>query len=124
MPVSSEIALPGGYSLTSKVPFRFHGLYAIGCIFFLLNIVLFLFNCVMISLRFILFKDTFRASFHHPTEGLFLPSAILSAGTILIGMSEYGFPKTGYWFNTAIYITYWIYCIVAILGSCGIYLIL
>jgi tellurite resistance protein TehA-like permease len=89
-----------------------------------LNIALFLFNVTMISLRFYMFPDTFRSSITHPTESLFAPSAIVSFGVILIGCAEYGFPKTGYWFNATIWVMYWIYCVMAIIGSCGIYLTL
>ncbi len=61
--------IPDGY--------RFRGLYAIGCLFFILNMVLFLFNVVMISCRFWYHPDTFRASLTHPTESLFVPHLLI-----------------------------------------------
>jgi hypothetical protein len=51
----------------------------------------------MISLRFYWFPKTFKASFLHPTESLFIPAAVISFGTILINISQYGVGKTGDW---------------------------
>jgi len=106
------------------VPFRFHGIYTLGCIFFILNIVLFFFNIVMISLRFYFFPKTFKASFLHPTESLFIPAAIISFGTILINISQYGVAKAGYWLEMTMCILYWCDCGLAICFSIGIYLIM
>ncbi|KAL1610431.1 hypothetical protein SLS60_002098 [Paraconiothyrium brasiliense] len=106
------------------VPFRFHGIYALGCIFFILNIVLFLFNVITISLRFYWFPKTFKASFLHPTESLFIPAAIISFGTILINISQYGVDQTGVWLEKTMLILFWIDCGLAISFSIGIYLIM
>lgn len=78
----------------------------------------------MISLRFYWFPKTFRASFLHPTESLFIPAAAISFGTILINISQYGVDRTGYWLEDTIYVFYWIDCGLAICLSVGIYLIL
>ncbi|KAF1348754.1 voltage-dependent anion channel [Delphinella strobiligena] len=109
-----------------QVPYRFPGLYAIGCIFFILNIVLFLFNVTMISIRFKLYPATFKASIQHPTESLFMPAAVISIGTILTGISEYGFHegKTGPWLINAMVVLFWVYCALAMTFTCGTYLIL
>jgi tellurite resistance protein TehA-like permease len=106
------------------VPFRFHGLYALGCIFFILNMVLFAFNVTMISLRFYFFPRTFRASFLHPTESLFIPAAVISFGTILINITQYGVDTTGYWLERTMAIMYWLDCGLAVCFSIGIYLIM
>lgn len=106
------------------MPFRFHGLYAIGCIFFILNLVLFLFNITMISLRFYYYPRTFRASFLHPTESLFIPAAVISFGTILINISQYGVDYTGDWLEHVMRVMFWIDCGLAVLFSIGIYLVM
>ncbi|GAB7350558.1 hypothetical protein MBLNU459_g1136t3 [Dothideomycetes sp. NU459] len=108
------------------VPYRFHGLYAIGCIFFLLNVVLFMFNVVMISLRFYFHPSTFAASIRHPTESLFIPALIISIGTILTNITQYGYHegKTGPWLIDTMVILFWTYCALAMCFTCGIYLIL
>ncbi len=106
------------------MPFRFPGLYAIGAIFFLLNIVLFIINVSMISLRFYLYPETFMASILHPTERLFLPAAVVSFGTILINISQYGLHKTGDWLNSAVAILFWLDAALAFLSSMGIYLVM
>lgn len=109
---------------TLLVPFRFPGLEAIGIIFFLLNLVLFILNIALISLRFYCHPETFRASFMHPTERLFVPSAVVSFGTILINISQYGPNNTGHWLNQAVLVLFWIDCGLAILSSLIIYLLM
>lgn len=104
---------------------RFRGLYAIGCIFFLFNIFLFLFNIAMISARFYFYPYTFRASFLHPTESLFVPAAAVSFGTILINITQYGVGhQTGDWLEWTMIVMYWFYCALATILSATIYLIL
>ncbi len=86
--------------------------------------VLFVFNSVMISLRFYWFPRTFKASFLHPTESLFIPAAVISFGTILINISQYGVGKTGHWLEPTMCILYWCDCGLAIIFSIAIYLIM
>jgi tellurite resistance protein TehA-like permease len=103
---------------------RFPGLYALGCMFFILNMVLFAFNIAMISTRFYHHPSTLRASFLHPTESLFVPAAVISFGTILINITQYGIGETGPWLDHTMIIMYWIYCALAVIFSSGIYLIM
>lgn len=118
------MATGGIANVLHNVPFRFNGLYEIGCVFFLLNIALFIFNVVMISLRFYFYPSTFRASFLHPTECLFIPASVISFGTVLLNISQYGVDFTGSWLEDAMVVLYWVYCCVAIVFSSGIYLIM
>ncbi|EKG20145.1 C4-dicarboxylate transporter/malic acid transport protein [Macrophomina phaseolina MS6] len=118
------MATGGIANVLHNVPFRFNGLYEIGCVIFLLNVALFIFNVVMISLRFYFYPSTFRASFLHPTECLFIPASVISFGTILLNISQYGVDFTGSWLEDAMVVLYWVYCGMAIVFSCGIYLIM
>ncbi|KAF2660549.1 hypothetical protein K491DRAFT_688294 [Lophiostoma macrostomum CBS 122681] len=118
------MATGGLANVLYTVPFRFRGVYALGCIFFILNMALFLFNISMISLRFYYYPRTFRASFLHPTESLFIPAAVISFGTILINISQYGVDHTGYWLEHTMAILYWVDCGLAVCFSIGIYLIM
>lgn len=111
-------------NLSKTVPFRFHGLYVIGFTFFILNIVILFFNVVMISCRFFFYPYTFKASFLHPTESLFIPASIVSIGTVLMNISQYGVNRTGEWLNTAVMVLFWIESCLAIILCVGIYLIL
>ena len=80
--------------------FRFPGLYTLGCIIFLFNLLLFIFNTIIISIRFYFWPETFKASFLHPTESLFIPSVIISIGTIFVNITQYGVgDKTGAWLS-------------------------
>lgn len=112
--------------LTNPVPFRFPGLYAIGCVFFILNIVLFLFNVAMISCRFYFYPRTFKASFLHPTESLFIPAASISFGIILINISQYGvgMAGVGQWLERCMVVLFWFDCGFACGLSICIYLIM
>ncbi|EON65264.1 hypothetical protein W97_04502 [Coniosporium apollinis CBS 100218] len=119
------MATGGIANVLSSVPYRFNGIYGIGCAFFLLNIVLFIFNVLMISTRFYLYPSTFKSSFLHPTESLFIPAAVISFGTVMINVVQYGVgDRTGLWLENTMVVMYWIYCALAMLFSCGIYLII
>lgn len=108
------------------VPYRFHGIFIIGVIFFLLNIVLFIINIIMISLRFRYHPDTFISSLTHPSESLFVPASVISLGTILLNITEYGASsdKVGPWLTDVMVVLFWIYCALAFVFCCGIYLIM
>ncbi|KAK5108969.1 hypothetical protein LTR62_007684 [Meristemomyces frigidus] len=118
------MATGGVANVIYHVPYRFPGLYTIGCIFFLLNLVLFLFNLIMISCRFYLYPHTFKASFLHPTESLFIPAWVISLGTILINVTEYGIDHAGPWLAFTMRILFWTYCALAVVFSLGIYLVM
>jgi tellurite resistance protein TehA-like permease len=104
---------------------RFHGIYALGVIFFLFNIFLFIFNITVITTRFAIYPLTFKSSFLHPTESLFVPAGVISFGTILINITQYGVgSQTGEWLERTMIILYWMYCALAVISSSTIYLIL
>ncbi|KAF2793958.1 hypothetical protein K505DRAFT_407777 [Melanomma pulvis-pyrius CBS 109.77] len=118
------MATGGIANVLYSVPFRFSGLHTLGCIFFILNMVLFAFNVSMISLRFYFYPRTFKASFLHPTESLFIPAAVISFGTILINITQYGVDTAGYWLEQTMAVMYWADCGLAVAFSIGIYLIM
>ncbi|EME41476.1 hypothetical protein DOTSEDRAFT_135232 [Dothistroma septosporum NZE10] len=120
------MATGGVANVLYQVPYRFHGLYTIGCIFFLFNIVLFLFNVTMISMRFYYYPHTFKHSILHPTESLFIPASLISIGTILINVSQYGVsqPSTGDWLLNTMVVLFWVFCGLAVCFSAGIYLVM
>ena len=78
----------------------------------------------MILTRFIVYPSTFRASFTHPTESLFVPAFAVSFGTILITIVEYGFGEVGTWLNRAVLVLFWFDAALALVLSVAIYLIL
>lgn len=75
-------------------------------------------------MRFSFFPYTFKASFLHPTESLFVPATAVSFGTILINVTQYGPDNTGEWLNDAIGILFWFQATLAVVLSAGIYLLL
>ncbi|KAL0265286.1 hypothetical protein SLS55_001251 [Diplodia seriata] len=103
------MATGGIANVLHNVPWQFNGLYEIGCIFFILNLVLFVFNVFMISMRFYWYPSTFRASFLHPTECLFIPASVISFGTVLLNISQYGVDYTGSWLEDAMVVLFWLW---------------
>ena len=106
------------------VPYRFKGLEAFGKVFLILNIVLFLLSCTLITLRFNFNPGSFRKSFLEPSESLFIPASVISVGIILMTIAQYGIPATGRWLHITFKVLFWIYATLALLSSCCIYLIL
>lgn len=78
----------------------------------------------MISLRFYGHPETFRASFLHPTERLFIPAAVVSFGTILLNISQYGPGHAGEWLTNAVVVLFWVDVALALIASMGVYLIM
>ena len=78
----------------------------------------------MISLRFKWYPSTFKSSIVHPTESLFTPAWLISLGTILMNITEYGTDEhTGLnWLLATMHVLFWVYCAMAVVFSCGIYL--
>ena len=109
---------------SNLVPYRFRGLDTIGIVFFLFNLVLYVLIWCLLIARFYLYPYTFKASFLHPTESLFVPASLVSFGTILINISQYGPDHTGPWLTYAVGILFWIDAALAVISSAGIYLIL
>ncbi|KAH8690955.1 voltage-dependent anion channel-domain-containing protein [Talaromyces proteolyticus] len=105
-------------------PFRFNGLDAIGIVIFLLNIALYIMIWGLLLIRFICFPYTFKASFLHPTESLFVPATVVSFGTILINISQYGPDRTGPWLLHAVNVLFWFDFTLAFCLSAGVYLLL
>lgn len=78
----------------------------------------------MISLRFHFYPNLFIASITHPTEVLFVPACIISLGTILLNITQYGTTpgKTGTWLVDTMFVVFWVYCGIAVILSASIYL--
>lgn len=108
----------------TAVPYRFRGLETIGVVVFIFNIVLYVVIWCLLIMRFYFYPYTFKASLLHPTESLFVPASVVSFGTILINISQYGPQKTGPWLSRAVEILFWIDAILAVIFSAGIYLLL
>lgn len=92
-----------------NTPNTFTGLRTIGKVFYILDIVLFLAFCVLMSLRFYLRPVVFTASLHTPPEALFFGAFWVSIALILNGAAIYGVPSSGPWLVTALKICYWLY---------------
>ncbi|KGO64156.1 C4-dicarboxylate transporter/malic acid transport protein [Penicillium expansum] len=101
------MATGGLANVLYQVPFRFKGLDTIGVVVFLINIALYLIIWALLLIRFYHYPYTFKASFKHPTESLFVPASIVSFGTILINVSQYGPENTAVMFSAGVYLLLW-----------------
>ncbi|KAL3420542.1 c4-dicarboxylate transporter malic acid transporter [Phlyctema vagabunda] len=118
------MATGGMANVLHSIPFRPRWLRIIGATIMLFNIGLFLLNCTFLALRFRWNPGSFRASFTRPKESLFVPASVVSAGTILINICQYGIPNTGVWLQTTMQILFWVYAGIAFIASATIYLII
>ncbi|KAH6722727.1 voltage-dependent anion channel-domain-containing protein [Leptodontidium sp. MPI-SDFR-AT-0119] len=119
-----NMATGGIANVINGIPYKSEWLRIIGVILFLSNIVLFLINCVFISIKFKIRPGSFTASFTSSSESLFIPASVVSLGTILINMCQYGIPYTGPWFQTVMQVCFWAYVSLSVIASSGIYLII
>jgi len=108
----------------ANTPNRFPGLDAIGKIFYILNLVLFLLFNIAMGPRAVWFPRRFLASLHHPIEGLFFGSYWVSVSLILNGAQSYGVPSCGPWLPRALLVVFWIYCAVVLIVAIGQYFVL
>lgn len=81
-------------------------------------------NCTIISMRFIKYPETLKASVTHPTESLFVPAAVVSLGTVILNIGQYGLGHTGIWLDRALFALFWLYAGLAIVASISVYLIM
>ncbi|KAI0095614.1 voltage-dependent anion channel-domain-containing protein [Daldinia grandis] len=122
-------------------PYRADWLWYIGLVFFLFNLCLFIMNCILITMRFVMVPGSCLHSFLDQMESLFIPAvvssvrnllvdveliycSINSTATILINTCEYGIPMTGPWLQRVMEWLFWIYIVVSVVASAGMYLIL
>jgi len=98
--------------LLAQQPYTFHGLQTIGKVFFIIDLVLFVLNCVMITTRFLLHDNPWKAlkrSLHHPHESFFFGAFWVSVNLIIYSAQMYGAPGERPWLAKALEICFWIY---------------
>lgn len=100
----------------SQQPYTFHGLEAIGKIFFLTGLVLTICFSVAITVRFVRNPAKLPRSLHRPQEGLFFGSWWVTVALLLNCTQAYGVPATGPWLVRALEVLFWVYagCVVCV----------
>ncbi|TGO12584.1 hypothetical protein BTUL_0086g00600 [Botrytis tulipae] len=119
-----SMATGGIANVLYSIPYRSNWLRIVGEIVFFLNLIFFVMNCILISLRFKWNPGSFSKSFLSPSESLYIPACMISVGTILVTMCQYGIPKTGLWFQNTMHVCFWAYCTLSVVASSGMYLLL
>ncbi|EEU46312.1 uncharacterized protein NECHADRAFT_78786 [Fusarium vanettenii 77-13-4] len=96
----------------------------IGLFFFILNLILFVTNLILLSIRFHIRPGSFTHSFTDQVESLFIPASVVSIAVILINTCQYGIPNTGIWLLRTMELMFWIYAALSVGVSALLYLIL
>lgn len=103
--------------LLSQQPFSFHGLEAIGKLFFILDLVLFFTFCGLITFRFATNPPALRRSLHHPHESFYFGAFWVSVDFVLYNTEIYGVPavSSATWLIKALEVLFWLYATCALL---------
>ncbi|KAM0250910.1 hypothetical protein ACHAQJ_008445 [Trichoderma viride] len=129
-PTASGATTPARISLSKlfadlrQVIYQAEWVTGFGIFFCLLNIVLFLTNCVLLSMRFYMRPGSLTKSFTDQVESLFIPAFFVSIAVILTNVCQYGVPHCGVWLLKTLQILFWIYTGLSAIASAGLYLIL
>jgi tellurite resistance protein TehA-like permease len=91
-------------------PNQFKGLFTIGKIIFLFDLVLFCTFLTLITARFIMVPSSLYQSLHkNPTESLFFGAFWVSIALLLQNIEVYGHQYCGLWLTKALEICFWSY---------------
>lgn len=93
----------------------FPGLKTISKVVFVINIVLFVTFCILITVRFILNPQALTKLLHHPFKSFYFGAYWVSLALILYNTQQYGVPSCGPWLVKALEVCYWIYASCALL---------
>ncbi|UQC74620.1 C4-dicarboxylate transporter/malic acid transporter [Colletotrichum lupini] len=118
------MATGGMANVIHSLPYQAAWLNGIAVAFFLLNVILFIINCALASIRFKSRPGALTHSFTDQTESLFIPSAVVSFAIISINICQFGVPHVGPWLLRIMQILFWFYIALSVLASATIYLIL
>ncbi|KAK2018940.1 C4-dicarboxylate transporter/malic acid transporter [Colletotrichum eremochloae] len=118
------MATGGMANVIKSLPYQAAWLNGVATAFFLLNLILFIMNCVLAGLRFTFRPGSLKHSFADQTESLFIPSSVVSVAIISINICQFGVPHTGPWLLRVMQIAFWSYTALSVLASSTIYLIL
>jgi tellurite resistance protein TehA-like permease len=102
-------------SLLGQQPNTFLGVRTIGKVVFIIDIVLFVTLCILVSVRFTLNPRALAKSLHHPLESFYFGAFWVSIALILYCTQQYGVPSCGPWLIKALEVCYWIYASCALL---------
>ncbi|WWD20932.1 hypothetical protein CI109_105410 [Kwoniella shandongensis] len=99
--------------LIGGIPFEMLGASQriMGTIFYLLNIVLFVFNTSGVLSRLIFHPRAFFESFYDHTDGIYVPCFALAIAGLFVGSVNYAAPYVGFWFTRTLYVI-WIFYII------------
>lgn len=96
-------------TLLGQQPYLSTVFRTLGCILFILNLVLFIAFCGCITYRFAHDRKAMSRSLHHPNESFYFGTFWVSIALLLYGMNEYTVPSAGPWLTETLAIAFWVY---------------
>ncbi|KAF0330880.1 C4-dicarboxylate transporter/malic acid transporter [Colletotrichum asianum] len=129
------MATGGMANVIHSLPYQAAWLNGIAIAFFLLNVLLFVMNCILATLRFHWRPGTLVHTFTDQTESLFIPASVSQDyletnserdrfAIICINICQFGVPYVGPWLLRIMQILFWSYTAMSVLASATIYLVL
>lgn len=107
-------------TLLYNTPHQFPGIFIIGKIFFLLDIITYSAIWASLLIRFSHHRHAFKETFTDPEEAYLIPTAALGFATILFNIELYGVPACGDWLRYVQLVLFWIYVAISILLAVGL----
>jgi C4-dicarboxylate transporter/malic acid transport protein len=119
----------GGLSLLlspSTQPHTFPGLFTIGKVVYVYDLVLFTLITAAMTYRFIRWPGTLTASLTHPTESLFFSTSLLSLASIIGAISHYAIPTLpdSTWLVTLYLVLFWMYFAISFISGLCLFTLL
>ena len=119
----------GGLSLLIHAqPHQFPGLFQIGLVVYVVNIVLFVLVTLALAARFCVYPGTLTRSLVHPREGFFFPTFFLSVATLITSTQRYCMPEdpdvaqtTAKGLLVVMQIAFWVYVVATTSVAIGQY---
>ena len=109
----SPLAALGLSLVLANLPFRFHGLTAIGKSIYIYGVVQFCILTVFVTLRMVTKRGVFRRSIVKDSEAYFLSTVLMSFSALLQGAHSYAKPAAGSALSNCLWVWFWIYAAVA-----------
>lgn len=87
---------------------------ALGTIFFLINLIVFVINVSGVLSRAYFHPQAFKASWYDHEDGVYAPCFSLAWATLFVGIIDYGVPYCGFWLVRAMEVVWFVYIAVGL----------
>lgn len=110
--------------LIANLPFRFHGLTAIGKVVYLIGLTEFVILGVFVTIRLMTKRGCFRRSITKDSEAYFFSVVLMCVSSIIQGGHVYSNPQEGSRLSATFRVVFWVYAPIAYLFTLFMYYVL